>query len=255
MKKIFAIAAMLSLPLIAGCAEVVEEGNVGIEKRLGQMSKESLTPGFYWYNPLTTSIDEVDVQSAKWSAATETYTRDLQQATVKFSLNYHLNPKKAASVYSTVGDEWSNRIIPPLVTAKIKETFGKNPAVAVIANRQDAQNAILVAITEKLAAKNIIVDNFEITDVTFSSGFERAVEAKEVAVQNAQRSKNVTVQKEEEAKQVVITAKGEAEAMRVRAEALASNPKLVEYKAVETWDGKLPQYMMGDTMPFINIKK
>ena len=42
--------------------------------------------------------------------------------------------------------------------------------------------------------------------------------------------------------------------MRIKANALERNPKLVSYEAVQKWDGTLPQYMMGDAVPFINIK-
>jgi len=260
MNKLKLILACLLIPLSAACAEVVEEGHVGIEKRLGEMDKVGLAPGMYWYNPITTSIEEVNTQTQIWSSQTETYTRDLQQATVDFTLNYALTKENAPAMYSQFGEEWQQRIIPPIVTAKIKEVFGQNPAVGVIANRQDVQTAIKNAIVPELEKRNIDVDNFEITDVSFSVAYENAVEAKEVAVQNAQRAKNVTVQKEEEARQAVITANGEAEAMRVRANALASNPKLVEYEAVQKWNGKLcPSnstciYGEGGAVPFVNIK-
>ena len=254
MNKFKIALVALALPMAAGCAEVVEEGNVGIEKRLGEMSKTGLQPGFHWYNPLTTSITEVNVQTQKWSSKTDTYTRDLQQAEVAFTLNYALDKKSAPAMYSQFGEEWEKKIIAPIVTSKIKEVFGKNPAVGVIANRQVVQQSIKAAITPELTKRNINVDNFEITDVVFSAAYEQAVEAKEVAVQNAQRAKNVTVQKEEEARQAVITATGEAEAMRVRAQALASNPKLVEYEAVQKWNGKLPPHMYGNAVPFVNVK-
>ena len=41
--------------------------------------------------------------------------------------------------------------------------------------------------------------------------------------------------------------------MAIRAQALTQNKSLVEYEAVQKWDGKMPQYMLGDSIPFINI--
>jgi regulator of protease activity HflC (stomatin/prohibitin superfamily) len=61
------------------------------------------------------------------------------------------------------------------------------------------------------------------------------------------------VQVEEEAKQKVIAAQAEAKSMAIRAQALSQNKSLVQYEAVQKWDGKMPQYMMGNTVPFINI--
>ena len=48
-------------------------------------------------------------------------------------------------------------------------------------------------------------------------------------------------------------AKAEAESMRIRAQALAQNKNLVEYEAVQKWNGALPTYT-GGAMPFIQVK-
>ena len=42
--------------------------------------------------------------------------------------------------------------------------------------------------------------------------------------------------------------------MAIRAQALTQNKNLVEYEAVQKWDGKLPQYMMGNSVPFVHLK-
>jgi len=83
---------------------------------------------------------------------------------------------------------------------------------------------------------------------------EKAVEDKVKAQQKALEAKNKTVQIEEEAKQALMSAKANAEAMRIQAQALTQNKALVEYEAVKKWDGKLPQYMMGNSVPFVNLK-
>lgn len=59
----------------------------------------------------------------------------------------------------------------------------------------------------------------------------------------------------EEAKQKVIQAEAEAKAMAIKSEALSKNKALVEYEAVLKWNGELPQYMMGNSVPFINVSK
>jgi hypothetical protein len=41
--------------------------------------------------------------------------------------------------------------------------------------------------------------------------------------------------------------------MTIRAQALEKNAKLVEYEAVQKWDGKLP-HITGGVTPFINVK-
>lgn len=41
--------------------------------------------------------------------------------------------------------------------------------------------------------------------------------------------------------------------MEIKSQALAKNKGLTEYEAVLRWDGKLPQYMMGNAVPFLNL--
>lgn len=89
--------------------------------------------------------------------------------------------------------------------------------------------------------------------IDYSDVFERAIEAKVTAEQDALKAKNKTVQIEEEAKQQIISAEAEAKSMAIRANALSKNKALVEYEAVQKWNGILPQYMMGDSIPFINL--
>ena len=72
-------------------------------------------------------------------------------------------------------------------------------------------------------------------------------------VSEALKAKNKTVQVQEEAKQKVIAAEAEAKSMAIRAKALSQNKSLVQYEAVQKWDGKMPQYMLGNSVPFINV--
>ena len=59
---------------------------------------------------------------------------------------------------------------------------------------------------------------------------------------------------QEEARQKIIASEAEAKSMAIRAQALTQNKNLVEYEAVQKWDGKLPQYMMGNSVPFVHLK-
>ena len=40
---------------------------------------------------------------------------------------------------------------------------------------------------------------------------------------------------------------------KIRAQALSENKSLVEWEAVQKWNGILPTYMLGGTTPFINV--
>ena len=98
------------------------------------------------------------------------------------------------------------------------------------------------------------MSRLDLTNMDFDDGYEAAIEAKVVAVQNAEKAKNETVQIQEESKQKIIEAEAEAKAMQIKTEALSKNKGLVDYEAVQKWDGKLPEFIGGGAMPFINVK-
>lgn len=260
MKKL--IISLLSLSFLTACGEIIDSGHRGVKKSFGKVEQESLTEGFYFYFPFSTSIDEIDTRIKKIDLSTTVYTKDVQQANVSYVINAGLVGSQVHTLYTEYGVrsdgaesiDLQNKVIVPIVSASIKSVFGRWNATDVISNRQEVTLDILTLVKEKLKDKYILISNFEITNIDYADAFERAVEEKVVAIQRAEEAKNTTVRIKEEAQQKIISAKAEAESMRIRAKALSSNKSLVEYEAVQKWDGKLPQYTGGGAIPFINVK-
>lgn len=251
MKKL--LLAVTLLPL-AGCGEIVDTGHRGVKTEFGKVVSESLPEGFYFYNPFTSSIIEMDVRTKKYEVETSTYTRDIQQAKLHIIVNYNLEKTKVHEMYQNVGRDWEDRLIPQTVNGTVKTIIGKWDAVDLISNRAKAQQEIQDNIASVMKEKDIHVTRIEIANIDYTQEFEQAVEAKVTAIQRAAEAENKTKQIQEEARQKVITAQAEAESMRIRANALTQNAALVQYEAVQKWDGHLPQYNMGGAVPFINVK-
>ncbi len=250
MKKIISVSALLSL---AACGQV-DTGHRGVFVNFGH-ADEVVGEGLHWYNPWSYDLEQVDVRQIKWESTTETYTKDVQQATIKFALTYHLDPKAVLNVYANVGTEWAETLIPQVVQQSIKNVIGRARAVEdTINNREVVSASIAKDIVTQLRKRHVIVDGFQIQDISFTPDFEKAVERKQIAVQNAETAKNKTVEIQENATQRVISANADAEAMKIKTAALSGNAKLVEYEAVQKWDGKLPQNMYGQSMPFIKVQ-
>lgn len=158
-------------------------------------------------------------------------------------------------MYREVGKNYQDIVLTPVVEATLKDVIGKWNAQDLVANRERATKEILSKLQEHLVDNYIVVTDFQITAINYSDVFEKAIESKVTAEQEALKAKNKTVQIQEEAKQKVISAEAEAKSMAIRANALSQNKALVEYEAVKKWDGKLPDYMMGNSVPFISLKK
>lgn len=250
---------LLILPLLASCGfEVVGTGSRGVKVRFGEVIGEPLVEGLYFYNPFTSSIKEISVQDEKFAGKTSIFTRDTQRTDVEFAAVWHIDPQFTGALYKQVGreEDITEKILKPTVLASMKDAIGQVIADELINKREAVTQAAFHTIQSNLESRHVVISNLQLTNIDFDTAYEQAVEQKVVAIQDAQKAKNRTVQIEEEAKQTVAKAKAEAESMRIKSQALAQNKGLVEFTAVEKWNGVLPVNMYGSApLPFINISK
>ena len=256
-KGTLALVALLVLVVlfcICNPLAIVGVGERGVKVTLGKVSPESYTEGVHFVTPFISKIRKMDVKTQKTNPATTVFTKDIQQARLVYVVNYNLQPENVHKMYREVGKDYKDKILMPIVEGTVKNVIGGWNASDLIANRARATSDILQTLQEQLNDNYIDVTDFQITEIDYSDTFEKAIESKVTAEQEALKAKNQTVQVQEEAKQKVISAEAEAKSMAIRANALSQNKALVEYEAVKKWDGKLPEYMMGNSVPFINLK-
>jgi prohibitin 2 len=250
---LFAIVLVAGAWLFASTIIIVDAGHTGVKKTLGKVSEENYTAGLYIVFPLTTSMIQMDNRVQRMDDQTAVYSKDVQQAEVKYTLNYALDPQASVTMYTTVGIDWAIKLIPQVVTSSMKNVMGQWAALDLISNRNKAALDIETLIASDLKPRGITVTGLALTNIDFQPQFEQAVEAKMVAVQNAEMAKNQTVQVEEQAKQRVIAAEADAKAMMIKTEALTKNQSLIMYEAVQKWNGELPKIVSGAGGNLLNI--
>lgn len=251
----FVVLALVTLVGSCSSVNIVETGHRGIMTRFGKVEGEPLPEGIYFTSPFTTSIHEMDIRTQKFEDKTDVYTKDVQTATIAYAVNYSVKGEAAGDLFRTVGTDFATKLIPQVVQGGLKNAAGKWEAVEIISHREDVRAEVEGALRTALAERGLTVEGFQMIDVAFTKKFDEAVEAKVVAIQTAEQAKNQTVQIEEQAKQRVIAAEADAKAMQIKSQALSQNQNLVSYEAVQKWDGKLPEYMMGNTVPFLSLSK
>lgn len=250
---ILIISLLVIFILLCNPIAMVGVGERGVKVTLGKVSDESYPEGIHLITPFISKIKNMDVKTQKRHIETAVYTKDIQQARIGYVINYNLQPTNAHKMYREVGMNYEDTVLMPVVEGTIKDVIGKWNAQDLVANREKATSEVLSKLQSQLSDNYINVTDFQITDINYSEVFERAIENKVTAEQEALKAKNKTVQIEEEAKQKLISAEAEAKSMSIRAHALTQNKALVEYEAVQKWDGKLPEYMLGNSIPFINV--
>ncbi len=247
------IGGLVVLIALISSVYSISPGYRGVLITLGKVSQHSYMNGVGFKWPFISSMIEMDVRTRKMTDKTATYTSDIQTADLEYTFTYDLNPENVHMLYEKVGLDYEAKAILPSLNDVLKDVIGKWQAQELVANRDKARVDVVAGLKTRLDSRFFQNITFQFINIDYSDKFEGAIEDKVIAEQKAQEAVNNTKRIKEEAEQKLISAKAEAEAMEIKSEALSKNKGLTEYEAVQKWDGKLPQYMLGNSVPFINL--
>jgi len=236
----------------------VGPGERGIVLNFGAVQNQVLDEGLHFRVPVMQEIVLMDVKVQKAETDAAAASADLQDVSSRVALNYHVVPDKANVVYQKIGIQFKERIIDPAILEVVKAVTAKYTAEELITKRPAVSEAMRLALTERLMANNIAVDAFSIVIFSFSTVFTEAIEAKQTAEQLALKAKRDLDRIKIEAEQKITAAKAEAESLRLQRANIS--PDLIELrkieanmKAIEKWNGILPQVTGGGAMPLIGL--
>ena len=276
----WSISCIVAIVLIYCSVYTVKSTERGILSTFGKMSESVIDPGLHMKIPFVQTIKKVNVQQKKEDGKESSYTKDVQTTGVEYTVNYDLVKENVSILMKEIGNDYHNKLVVPAVRTAMKDAFGDFAATEIVENRDKVRAQIETALRTTLNSRYFINIQFTLSNVDFDDDAKQLIDLSDslseqeasqstakihqlrheekmklaAAEQQALKAKNVTIQIEEKAKQTRISAEADAEAIRIKAKALESNPKLVEYEAVQKWDGKMPTYMMGNSMPLINLK-
>lgn len=230
----------------------INAGERGVLLRWGAVTGKILGEGLYFRVPVMDRVIVMDVQVQKEQIDASAASKDLQSVNSTVAVNFHISPDVVARIYQEIGEDYKSRLIDPALQEAVKASTAKYTAEELITKREEVRDEIKVHLTSKLEPRGIIVDDFNIVDFNFSTSFNAAIEAKVTAEQSALAAKNKLEQIKFEATQEIEAAKGRAQALQIESDAIKSNPQILELRAIEKWDGRLPTVTSGAT-PFVNI--
>ena len=249
---VYVIIALIIFGVLFSAFGTVNAGERGILLQFGAVRDKVFGEGLYIKIPLIQQVVKMDVQIKKDEVPASASSKDLQIVTSKIALNYHLDPATVNKVWQEVGTNYNSRIIAPSIQEAVKAVTAKFTAEELITKREEVKEQIKHNLAERIVARGIIVDEFNIIDFSFSSAFNEAIEAKVTAEQLKLKADRDLERIRIEADQQVAQAEGKAKAILTEAKALKSNPQVVELRWIEKWDGKTPVYW-GGASPFIGL--
>ena len=236
----------------------VGAGERGVVQNFGAVQDNVLNEGIHFRIPVVQTVIIMDVKIQKVLTDAASSSSDLQDVSMSVALNYHIIPDKANLVYQTIGVEFKERVIDPAIQEVMKAVSARYTAEELITKRPIVSSEMKDALSSRLLVSNIAVDAFSIINFRFSQTFTDAIEAKQTAEQNALKAKRDLDRIKVEAEQTIAAATAEAEALRLQK--MNISPDLIELrkieanlKAIEKWNGILPQVTGAGAIPFIGV--
>lgn len=274
MKRFFSIliAAIGVIIAVNSCAcTVVDNSEVGIKFNKFSITEQGKVDavdvkGYIFYNPITTAVYtyETRVRQVNYEPFT-VQTNDGSNFVMDPNLNYRILRERVTDIFSKYRKPL-NYIEETYMRTAIYDAYrinaNKYTADELIANRAKFEDDVKQMLNVTLRDEGFYVEQFT-SKIDPPKSLTETIDAKNAAVQSALRAENQVKEAEANAKIAVAKAEGEAKAMKIQADAEAYynrtvaaslNSLLVQQYAIEKWNGTLPTYQGGGTIPFINIK-
>lgn len=260
------VAIATSIVVPSGIGEV-PAGHRGVVLQFSAVTGEVKPEGLYFVVPFVQRIVMMDTQVHADKSKATAASHDLQNVSTEVTVNYRLDATRAAEVYRDLRDQYVQRVMVPAISEAVKSATAQFNAENLVIERPKVKDAIEDFLQTRLREHGIVVDGIAITDFQFSEDFSNAIEAKVTSQQLALKAANdVMITRNEQLKKyevaradsytTVTNAKALAEAIRIQTTAINAQggKDYVQLKAIEKWDGGVPQWMgVGQAVPFVNL--
>ena len=247
--KVFGLlAALLILYLVFRPFVIVPAGERVVIFNLARgVLPMQLGEGFHFITPFVDHPEFYDVRWQTYSMSSTSWegevkgddsmralTADGQEVSVELSVRFHIDPNNVWRLHKEIGKDYISKIIRPEVRSHTRIAVAEFPAEKVYSTeRRTIEANIESRLREKLARNYVLVDEVLLRKVSFSDAFQSAIIQKQIAQQNAQRMQYVLEKQQREKQRQIILAEGEAEAIRLKGQAIATNPNVLAYEYVQ----------------------
>jgi regulator of protease activity HflC (stomatin/prohibitin superfamily) len=229
------IGSVTLLTLGAGLVFIdqFESGVVVSPLSQGGVRPDPIGPGVHFVTPFIETVDRFTTAKQEYTMsgsinegaqqgndAVEARTSDGQQVYVDATVRYYADPAKVVDLRRTWQgqDRYISGFVRPSTRNVIYNTTARYKVEEVYgAKRTDLQQQIQAQLSEQFAAQGLILDAFQLRNITFSPEYAQSIEQKQIAQQQSEQAKLLVQKSQQEADQLRAKVKGEADAVVLRA--------------------------------------
>ncbi|TFG76959.1 MAG: prohibitin family protein [Thermodesulfobacteriales bacterium] len=275
---LYPIIIILVIVLATSAFVIVDSGHVGVIRTLGAVQPQPLPEGFHLKKPFLDKVEQVDIRLTKANSKSAAASKDLQTVETQVTVQYSILGPVAPQTYQRIGQRAvvAATVIEPAIQESVKAVAAQFTAEQLVTKRAEVkqqiqkaiENFIHVTLLDKKVPTALRIANVAITDFEFSVEFNKAIELKVRAEQEAlqainEKTRRVTqaeagyqerkLAADGQAYEIEASSKAKADAIAREAKALKDNPQLIELRLAEKWDGTLPRLTGGSGVPLINV--
>ena len=255
-----ALVSLLLLIFIPASVHQVDTGEVAVVRRLGKVV-DYKAPGTYFDLYLTKRYEFYDTKVQQVKITTSAYSKDGQTMDLEVFLQYQVQSENVIKIATEYGqlDALQARI-ETVTIEKTKAVMSSAEAMNIIQERSRFSNLVSESVRNGISDDYYVnVKDVVLTNIDFTTAFEKSVEDKVIAEQDKQASITKAEAELEVAKlnaeKKIKEAEGNAEAQLIiaQAEAKAATSKFVElartlgYTVTETQSDEIYTYVVDTT--------
>jgi len=176
----------------------------------------------------------MDVRTRPREIPSVTGTKDLQMVNIKLRVLWRPVVEKLPQLYRELNVDFDERVLPSIGNEVLKSVVAQYNAEELLSKREEVSNRIRDDLNKRAATFYLVLDDVAITHLTFGREFTKAIESKQVALQESERQAWVVKKAEQERQAVVLRAEGEAEAANIITSAMEKNGNaIIEVRRID----------------------